>query len=259
MHPEHEDIVARVLAFDHGAVDAMGYRSERRVFGTFWNLDLVRTQGFDPGRVPEFLEEVAEHYEGRPVGVHLTEGDTSGELADALVAHGCTEDDDRNLTIAHVGEVPDAPRIDGASFEPVDEANLVEAVETKLLAFSAGDAVDEDALAFDLRLRRGELSGIGAGVLARVDGEPASVLFCHDDPAAPDVSVFLLGTRPAHAGRRLGERLLVERIALTRSEGRRTTLINVFASNDRAVALYRRLGFTDVVSSRRILRFDPRR
>lgn len=256
-HPEHDALAAAVDSFDHDPVEVMGYRAERRELGTFWDLDLIRTAGFDPSRAAELVADGVAFYDGRPFTIHLSAPVDDDELDRALVAVGARRGDDVNLSLAHVGSLPPLPDVAGVPFVTVDSANLAAAAEAKVRAF-ADDESDVDArlLAFELGLRRRELEGIGRGRVAIVDDEVAAVLFCYDDASRPAVLVHLLGTRVPYRGRRLGERLLAECVHRAHASAR-AAVINVFASNEGAVRLYRRMGFVDVVARRRIYRYDP--
>jgi len=235
----------------------MGYRAERRELGTFWAHDEVRTLGFDAARVPELLAEARSYYAGRPFWIQVSGREADQRLGPALLEAGC-EADASEFYLAHVGTAPSARSIGDATIDRVDESSLRGACETRLRAFANNEAPPDPALLRrELEMRRSELSEVGRGFLARVNGEPASVLFCYDDPDAREVFVFLLGTRLPFRGRGLAERLLVERVQHAYARGCRTTLISVLESNAPALSIYRRLGFRDVVHWRRRYRYTP--
>jgi ribosomal protein S18 acetylase RimI-like enzyme len=65
-----------------------------------------------------------------------------------------------------------------------------------------------------------------------------------------------MGLLPDYRGRGLGERLAVETIRAARLAGIERVELEVFASNERAVALYRRLGFVTEGIKRRARKLD---
>lgn len=257
LHSEHDAIVAAVRERDHESFQGMGYTAERRELGTFWDRDHIRTLGFDAARVPELLAEARSCYGGRPVWIHVSGREVDRRLGPALIAAGCKADASE-FYLAHVGAAPAARPTGDATFEPVDESSLREACDTRLRAFANSEEPPDPAdVQLQIEQRRPELASIGRGFLARVGEEPASVLFCYDDPDAKEVFVFLLGTRLPFRGRALAERLLAERVEQAYARGCRTTLISVLESNAPALSIYRRLGFTDVVNWRRGYLYTP--
>ena len=91
------------------------------------------------------------------------------------------------------------------------------------------------------------MGGQGRFLLARVAGEPASVVGFYE---GEDRFIHHLATRVPFRRRGIASRLLSEVLAHARERGCRSTIINA-AENGRPVGLYRSLGFTDEVYWRR--------
>jgi ribosomal protein S18 acetylase RimI-like enzyme len=102
-------------------------------------------------------------------------------------------------------------------------------------------------------LRRAEMGGQGRFLLARVAGEPASVVAFYE---GKDRFVHHLATRVPFRRRGIASPLLKEVLAGARERGCRSTIISA-AESGHPVGLYRSLGFTDEVYWRREYKHFP--
>src|SRR5215211_3164463 len=134
------------------------------------------------------------------------------------------------------------------SVEAVKEDTIEEAVRTERKGFADSEAEpDAEVLRQRLTLFRAEMGGQGRFLLARVAGQPASVVGFYE---GEDRFVHHLATRVPFRRRGLASRLLKEVLAGSRERGCRSTIISA-AEKGRPVGLYRSLGFTDEVYWRR--------
>jgi ribosomal protein S18 acetylase RimI-like enzyme len=130
----------------------------------------------------------------------------------------------------------------------VKEDTIEEAVRTERKGFADSEAgPDADELRHRLTLFRAEMGGQGSFLLARVAGEPASVVGFYE---GEDRFIHHLATRVPFRRRGIASRLLSEVLAGARERGCRSTIISA-AENGRPVGLYRSLGFTDEIYWRR--------
>ena len=130
----------------------------------------------------------------------------------------------------------------------VNEGTIEDAMRTERKGFSGSEAEpDPKEFRQRLTLRRAEMGGQGRFLLARVAGEPASVVAFYE---GEDRFVHHLATRVPFRGRGIASRLLWAVLAGARACGCRSTIISA-AENGRPVGLYRSLGFTDEVYWRR--------
>jgi len=100
-------------------------------------------------------------------------------------------------------------------------------------------------------------TGLNALLVAEVDGRPAGTLTATGGRFQRNggVATVALGVLPRHQGRGAGTRLLGEAEAWARGRGLHRLELTVAAPNQRAHALYRRLGYRDEGRLRDALRF----
>lgn len=251
-HPQHEEVAQTIQDWFHLPFEEMGYRAEKRSWGTYWSTDHVHTLGVPLGEVEAFLADVRAYYGDRPVRINLAGASLDAELGPALCKAGCLPGK-IEIFLAHVGSVAAPPSVSGLCVEAVDEANIERFARIVLEAF-AGELGAMD-LAQEIARRRAELTGTGRGLLARIDGEPAGILWRYDE--AQDTWINLLGMRPSFQRRGIGRRLLCHTLLEAYGRGCRSVLINVLAENERAMRLYRRLGFVDQVYWRHRYLLEP--
>ncbi len=248
-HPHHNELSAVIRQWFHQPYSGMGYRAEKRRYGTYWSHGHVHTLGFPPGEAPAFLRDVQEYYAQRPVYINLHGRSSNRQLGIALQEAGCAKGKS-DVFLAHVGAVPQIPAVEGLSVEQVDEPNLIVFAYTRLSAFAEGDdQPTEERVQAEAAVRRLELTGSGRGMLARAGGEAAAVIWWYDDPR--DVWIALLGTGTPFRRRGIASWLLCNLLACSYARGCRSVVVHVETGNQRARRLYHCLGFRDEVHWRR--------
>jgi ribosomal protein S18 acetylase RimI-like enzyme len=267
-HPAHDQLTPTVHNWFHLPYQAMGYLAEQQRWGTYWNNGMVYPQaesflhGIHTAQVQDFLVDVEQYYKHR-VAITATESlrllsriyicvdDTKldAKLGPALCAAGCTIGK-RDIFLAHVGPCPDISPVEGLEITQVDASNLVEFVTAKLKAF-ANDAATptEENLQAELKQRQAELSGTAQGMLARVWGQTAGILWRYEEKESETTDWWInwLGTCISYRGQGIGSALLNQCLADGYVNGCRSVMINVLVENERAIRLYRRLGFQDKI------------
>jgi ribosomal protein S18 acetylase RimI-like enzyme len=244
-HPDHDELTAVILQWSHQPYSGMGYRAEKRHWGTYWSHGHVHTLGLPPGEALEFVRDVQECYPERPVYINVHGRSVDRQLGIALTEAGCAQGKS-DVFLAHVGAVPQIPAVEGLSVENVDESNLILFAHTRLRAFAKGDdQPTEEKVQAEAAVRRLELTGSGRGMLARAGGEAAAVIWWYDDPR--DVWITLLGTGTPFRCRGIASWLLCNRLARSYARGCRSVVLHVETGNHRARRLYHRLGFQDEV------------
>ncbi len=146
------------------------------------------------------------------------------------------------VLLAHVGDPRERLPVAEASVEEVEADRLHEWAGAKLRGFGNSDVEpDKEALAFEVALHGAELRGELRLRLARVAGEPVSIIGWYD---GDDLDVFNLATRPAFRERGIARLLLTQVLREAEAEGRRSVVIGT-DPRDTPIRWYRRLGFTD--------------
>jgi ribosomal protein S18 acetylase RimI-like enzyme len=188
----------------------------------------------------EFLHDVDGYFGHRNVTIEFTEEPAVG---DELRVAGWS-DWEQTVYLAHVGEIHSGA---DAAIEPVDASSVEAFARTKLQSFDeTEDEPDPAALAYEVSVRRAELRGDGRGLIASVEGQVAAMCAYY---SGEDHFVFLLGTRIPCRGRGIASALLRRVLEDAREQNARSVVINTRAGG-RPEALYRRLGFSDLVHQR---------
>ena len=248
-HPQHDQVAQAVRAWFRETFAGMGYRSEVRPFGTYWNTGMVYPSPAAAGDLETFLADLRAYYGPDEVVINLDDVQLEDSLGPGLIAAGWREGES-DMFLAHTGAVPATGARPGLVLEPASEANLEPFALVGLLAFDdVEQSPDEETLAREMVRRRKELAGDGRGLLAILDGEPVGIMRWFDDPL--DIWIRGLAVRPAYRGRGIGSALVARRLADGYAADQRSLLINVALRNDGAQRLYRRLGFHDEVYRRR--------
>jgi ribosomal protein S18 acetylase RimI-like enzyme len=248
-HPDHDQLASVVRDWFHLPFEGMGYRAERRRWGTYWNHGKVYTPGFPPAQMGAFLADVRRHYGPRVVRIVIDDPSVEAELGPLLCEAGCSQGK-ADLFLAHVGSVPRVRPVPGLHIEPVDESNLLEFAEVRLRGFADSEgSPDGDVLRAEADRRRAELAGTGRGTLARLHGEPAGALWRYDEP--DDVWILLLATRLPFRRRGIGRTLLCQSVTGGYARGCRSVMLNVQTDNAKGIRLYQQLGFQDPIIWRR--------
>lgn len=171
----------------------MGYRAEKRRWGTYWSTRHVHVRDVPADQVDAFLIDLKAYYEDRPVVIHIHDSALDTRLGPALTGAGCVRGK-TEIFLAHVGPVPSSPLVPHLTVEPVGESNLQAFAQTKLQAFAESEhEVDGAAVASEVKQRRAELGGTAAGRLARVAGERAGIIWWYEEDV--DLWIVFLGTR----------------------------------------------------------------
>ncbi len=227
----------------------MGFYVEERRFGFYQRQkDTGRVRAtvrrLPADDVPRFLQDLREYSGEDEIRFHVDDRELDECIGPVLVESGCTPDM-AEVFLAHTGEMPVPPsEVENLSVEAVNGDTIEEAVRAERKGFADSEAQPGgEELLRRLSLCRAEMGGQGRYLLARVAGEPASVLGFYE---GEDRFVHHLATRVPFRRRGIASRLLSEVLAGARERGCRSTIINA-AENGRPEGLYRSLGFTDEV------------
>jgi ribosomal protein S18 acetylase RimI-like enzyme len=235
------------------SVPQMGFYVQERRYGFYQHQkDTGRVRAtvrhLPAEDVRSFIEDLREYSGKEEITFHVDDRGLDKRIGPVLVESGCTPDV-AEVFLAHTGGMPLlAYEPENLSVEVVNEGTIEEAMRTERKGFSGSEAEpDPKEFRQRLTLRRAEMVGQGRFLLARVAGEPASVVAFYE---GEDRFVHHLATRVPFRGRGIASRLLWAVLAGARARGCRSTIISA-AENGRPVGLYRSLGFTDKVCWRR--------
>jgi ribosomal protein S18 acetylase RimI-like enzyme len=231
----------------------MGYYVQSRRFGFYQRQEdsgrvRATVRHLPAADVPRFLKDLREYSGEDEITFHVDDRGRDERIGPVLIESGCTPDV-AEVFLAHTGGMPvPASEPENLSVEAVNGDTFEEAVRTERKGFADSEA-EPDAVELRRRLTlyRAEMGGQGRFLLARVAGEPASVLGFYE---GEDRYAHHLATRVPFRRRGIASRLLSEFLAGARERGCRSTIISA-AENGRPVGLYRSLGFTDEVYWRR--------
>jgi ribosomal protein S18 acetylase RimI-like enzyme len=261
-HPNHNPIALTLWRWFHDPFEGIGYRAQKRPWGTYWSHGGVYCHDLPLDQAHAFLGDLRAYYsladlDDDAIQIIVDDPEQDARLGPVLLDAGWTTGK-TDLFLAHVGPMPAPPIIEGLRVDEVSAANVRAFVTTRLRAFSDDDTPpDSVRLTAQVAQRQGELTGSGRGMLVRVKaecdvGEYAASMWWYDEPEA--TWIVLLGVRAPFRRRGIARWLLCQRLIQAQTEGK-PALINVTTENIDALRLYRRLGFTDVVYRRR--RYNP--
>jgi GNAT superfamily N-acetyltransferase len=237
----------------------MGFHVQQRRFGFYQRQK-------DAGRVratvrhlrvedvPTFREDLREYSGEEEIIFHVDDRELDERLGPVLLESECTPDV-AEVFLAHTGEMPTPVSESGnVIVEAVTEDTIEEAMRTERKGFADSEAEpDPEVLGQRLTLRKAEMAGQGRFLLARVAGEPASVVAFYE---GEDRYVHHLATRVPFRRRGLASRLLEDVLAGALERGCRSTIISA-AEKGRPADLYRSLAFTDEIYWRREYKHVP--
>jgi GNAT superfamily N-acetyltransferase len=228
----------------------MGITSVQRPFGYYRTSSGAPQWGWatitdvDESTVPEMVADLRAFYGERAVSIDVDDETYSAGVRSALAAAGWTHVHS-TVFLAYVGSLPTAPpdiAIERVTAEGIDEFS-----RARLMAFdSTEDEPLPERVAEDSALRLVEMQGLGRCLLTRIDGEVAGICAYYE---GTDYLVFLLATRVPFRQRGLARAFLEFVLTDAANAGARSVIINA-VEGDRPEALYRSLGFTDVVYRR---------
>jgi len=237
----------------------MGFHVQQRRFGFYQRQkDTGRVRAtlryLPADDIPTFLEDLREYSGEEEVTFHVDDRELDKRLGPVLLESRCTPDV-AEVFLAHTGEMPTPASEPGnVTVEAVTEDTIEEAMRTERKGFADSEAEpDPEVLWRRLTLRRAEMGGQGRFLVARVAGEPASVVAFYE---GEDRYVHHLATRVPFRRRGLASRLLEDVLAGALERPCRSTIISA-AENGRPADLYRSLGFTDEVYWRREYKHVP--
>jgi ribosomal protein S18 acetylase RimI-like enzyme len=258
-HPRHYELISELGGWYTRSVPEMGYYVQERRFGFYQRQkDTGRVRAtvkhLPAEDVPRFIEDLREYSCQEEITFHVDDRELDERIEPFLVDSGCLPDV-AEVFLAHTGGMPVlASEPEDLSVEAVNADTIEEAVRTERKGFADSEAEpDVEDLRWRLTLRKAEMGGHGRLLLARIAGEPASVVGFYE---GEDRFVHHLATRAPFRGRGIASRLLLEVLAGARERGCRSTIISA-AEKGRAVGLYRSLGFTDEVYWRREYKHVP--
>ncbi len=247
-HPDHDAVAAEVASWYTSPFPEMGLEVARRRYG-WYRSNASSPEGWAtitdirPDDVQAMLSDVATFYGDRPVELAIEDATYAPGVGVALEAAGWT-DSHATVWLAHVGDGPIVRTASDIEIERIGADRLDEFSRTKLMGFD--DSEDEpstERIAQESALRRSDLNGAGVCLTARVDDECAAICAYYE---GTDHLIFVLATRIPFRHRGLGRTLVAHVHDEARRAGARSTIIN--ADEDKLPeALYRSLGFTDVV------------
>jgi len=237
----------------------MGFYVQQRRFGFYQrqkDTGRVRaTVRHLPARdIPTFLEDLRKYSGEEEIKFYVDDREFDEHLKPVLLESRCIPDV-AEVFLAHTGEMPtlaSEPR--NLSVEAVTGDTIEEAMSTERKGFADSETEpDPEELRQRLILRRAEIGGQGRFLLARVEGEPASVVAFYEEE---DRFIHHLATRVPFRRQSLASRLLKEVLMGAHERGCRSTIISA-AENGLPADLYRSLGFTDEVYWRREYKHVP--
>jgi GNAT superfamily N-acetyltransferase len=246
------------LCYTH-SVPEMGFYVQLRRFGFYQrqkDTGRVRaTVRHLPARdIPTFLEDLRKYSGEEEIKFYVDDREFDEHLKPVLLESRCIPDV-AEVFLAHTGEMPtlaSEPR--NLSVEAVTGDTIEEAMSTERKGFADSETEpDPEELRQRLILRRAEIGGQGRFLLARVEGEPASVVAFYE---GEDRFIHHLATRVPFRRQSLASRLLKEVLTGAHERGCRSTIISA-AENGLPADLYCSLGFTDAVYWRREYKHVP--
>lgn len=253
VHPDHDALVAVVESWYRDSTPEMGYHVEPLELGFFMRhagvpgLAQVTIRELPPGRIPALLQDVRAFYGIRPVTILVEDRGRDREIGPALVAAGCRRGA-AEVHLAHVGTIRDRLNFPEVALERATPSTLRRYVRTRWMAFASSEAEPPQAgIEEEIAQRRAELGSGGCFWIAKIRGEPVSVIGCYE---GPDRFIFQLGTRVPFRRRGIATWLLCRALREGLERGCRSVIING-EEEDAPVRMYRRLGFTDVLYWRR--------
>lgn len=247
IRPDHSRVTQTIRNWFHFPFLGMGHLAERRRWGTYWNNAQVYTSGFPVAEIEPFMADLRKYYPPRlePICLHIDNPTAGVELGPALHQFGWRPREPE-LYLAHAGPLAPAFEIPGLEIWPVYELNLGQFVATRLRAFGHNEETpDPVRVKAEIARREQELWGSGRGLLARVDGQPAGIIWWHEEPL--DIWINQVGVRIPFRRQGIASEMLRQCMEDAYYRGYKSVLLNVAGDNTAAMRLCQRLGFQDPV------------
>jgi GNAT superfamily N-acetyltransferase len=247
IHPEHKGIAQTVKGWFHLPFRGMGYLAERRRWGTYWSNAQVYTSGFPVAELEPFMADLRRYYADQPEAIHVYIDDPAAdaELGPLMLEAGW-EAEVTELFLAHVGPVAQPLEMAGLEIWPVFDTNLGQFVATQLRAYgNTEDMPDPSRVRAEIARRQREMSGTEGGLLARVHGQPAGIIWWHEEPL--EIWINQVGVRVPFRHQGIAGELLRQCTESAYARGLKSVLLNVASDNREAIRLYQRMGFRDEV------------
>jgi len=140
-HPEHDRLREEVRSWYRTSIPELGYRVERRRFGSYRrhaedpDSGLIIVAGLEPDEVPQFLADASSYFDNRTVNIWIEDSKLDANLGPALVAAGASKDK-ANSHLTHVGPCPERLQLTGVTVEQVTADTLKDYVLVKLKGFA---------------------------------------------------------------------------------------------------------------------------
>lgn len=245
VHPKHDEIASQVSQWFTTSNSQIGYEVVPTWFGflgTFGGTSArVILRIDDPHLVEPALIE-ATRARRRAVSVWVDDPARAKILDSALVAIGCTAGASTEH-LALVGDVRVASECVDLTIKRASDEQRVEWAQIKLQCFAnSEEPPDSGALKAELATRDPERP-IAESWFAELSERRVGVLAFY---TGLDRAAYLLGTRVPFRGRGVAQTMLAKWVRDGQLAGSRSHLINATVGGAPA-ALYRRLGFVDVV------------
>jgi GNAT superfamily N-acetyltransferase len=254
-HPDHNAVAAEVASWYTSPFPEMGLEVVRSPYGWYRSnasspIGWVTITDILPDDVQAMLEDVATFYGDRAVELAIEDTTYTPDVGAALEAAGWT-DTNAIVWLARVEQGPIVRSAPDIEIERIGTERLDEFSRIKLMGFdNSEDEPSAERIAEESALRRSDLSGTGVCLSARVDDECAAICAYYE---GADNLIFVLATRVPFRHRGLARTLIAHVYDEARRSGARSTMINA-DEGELPEALYRSLGFTDVVYRQRRFR-----
>lgn len=250
IHKYHHEISREVKSWYTRTYLELGFIVRKRKYGfyrqnnKFSMKGQVLLQNLTPDQVEDFLKDLRNYYKDNSVQIFIDEDDLERQLRNNLIKNNCVKASE-NIYLAYTGDVP--KEVMGLEFdiEPVEEKNIKDYVYTKLKGFANNE--DEPSKEEELAIRTCELRSIGCFFIARIHQEPVATIAWYRNTRFP--LIYSLATRVPFRNRGIAQLLIRKVILDSLNKGCKTVVINVDSQNP-AVRLYKKLGFTDEVLRR---------
>jgi GNAT superfamily N-acetyltransferase len=247
-HHDHDAVAAEVASWYASPVPEMGldvvaspygwYRTNRKAREGWATIAKIR-----PSDVEAMLEDVKAFYGDRPVEISVEDATYSPAVGAALEGSGWTNTH-ATVWLAHVGDERIPGVKSGVDIKRVGVDQLDGFSRTKLMGFAESeDEPSVEQIAQESSVRRSDLMVSGVCLEACVGSDCVAICAYY---TGKDYFIFLVATRVPFRRRGLARSLIAYVHDEAVRANARSTIINADEGRP-PEALYRSLGFTDVV------------